>query len=222
MKTVIFDLDGTLANTSGDLIESANACFRHMGHGDVLNVADDATTAMMGGGRAMLKAGFQRLGLPDDDDAILPFYPMLLDAYEANIDVHTFLYPGCVAALDSLKASGHLLGVCTNKPERLAEILLTRLGIREYFGALVGADTLTVRKPDPAPLWASISRLGGKPERSVLIGDSPTDRNTAKSADVISILVTFGPDGQNVASLQPEALLHHYDDLDNVMQTVLT
>ncbi len=219
MKTVIFDLDGTLADTSADLIAAANACFRALGHGDMLDPARDVTTAFHGG-RAMLRLGFSRLG-PVDEAAIDRAFPKLLAAYEADIDRHTVLYPGCVAAIERLRATGHAVGICTNKPEGLAEVLLTRLGVRDLFGSLVGADTLPTRKPDPAPYVAAVERAGGVVARSVLIGDTETDRATARAAGVPSVLVSFGPEGRAVAALHPEALLDHYDDLDRVVAGLL-
>ena len=213
MRTVIFDLDGTLADTSGDLIAAGNAAFRDMGLGDVLDPAADGRTAMIGGGRAMLKAGFERLGRPFGEAEIAAGYPVLLTAYAANIDRHTRLYPGTVAAIEGLLADGYAVGVCTNKPEALAHQLLTALGVRALFASLIGADTLTVRKPDPAPMHAAVTRAGGDIGRSILVGDSTTDRETARAAGVHSLLVTFGPDGRGVAELQPDGLLEHYDDL---------
>lgn len=213
MRTVIFDLDGTLADTSGDLIAAGNAAFREMGLGDVLDPAADGRTAMIGGGRAMLKAGFERLGRPFGEPEIAAGYPVLLTAYAANIDRHTTLYPGTVAAIEGLLADGYAVGVCTNKPEALAHQLLTALGVRALFASLIGADTLTVRKPDPAPMHAAVTRAGGDIGRSILVGDSTTDRETARAAGVHSLLVTFGPDGRGVAELQPDGLLEHYDDL---------
>ena len=213
MRTVIFDLDGTLADTSGDLIAAGNAAFREMGLGDVLDPAADGRTAMIGGGRAMLKAGFERLGRPFGEAEIAAGYPVLLTAYAANIDRHTTLYPGTVAAIEGLLADGYAVGVCTNKPEALAHQLLTALGVRALFASLIGADTLTVRKPDPAPMHAAVTRAGGDIGRSILVGDSTTDRETARAAGVHSLLVTFGPDGRGVAELQPDGLLEHYDDL---------
>lgn len=213
MRTVIFDLDGTLADTSGDLIAAGNAAFREMGLGDVLDPAADGRTAMIGGGRAMLKAGFERLGRPFGELEIAAGYPVLLTAYAANIDRHTTLYPGTVAAIEGLLADGYAVGVCTNKPEALAHQLLTALGVRALFASLIGADTLTVRKPDPAPMHAAVTRAGGDIGRSILVGDSTTDRETARAAGVHSLLVTFGPDGRGVAELQPDGLLEHYDDL---------
>ena len=222
-RTVIFDLDGTLADTSGDLIAAANACFRVLGHGDLLDPVADAATAFRGG-RAMLRLGFTRLGVGKDvevDAEVDREFPNLLAAYEADIDRHTVLYPGCVAAVERLRGAGYAVGICTNKPEGLAETLMTRLGVRDLFASLVGADTLPTRKPDPAPYVAAVERAGGVVSRSVLIGDTETDRNTSRAVGVPSVLVTFGPDGRGVEALAPEALLDHYDDLDRVVRDLI-
>ncbi len=104
MRTVIFDLDGTLADTSGDLIAAANAVFRALGHGDLLDPVADASTAFAGG-RAMLRLGFQRLGQVSED-AVTREYPLFLDWYGRNIDVHTVLYPGAVEAVEGLLYGG--------------------------------------------------------------------------------------------------------------------
>lgn len=211
MRTVIFDLDGTLADTSADLVASANACFRGLGHGDLLDPVADALTAFHGG-RAMLRLGFARLGQADEAEVDRQ-YPILLAAYAGAIDTHTTLYPGAVAAVEALLRAGFKTAICTNKPEGLAETLTRRLGIRDLFGALVGADTLPTRKPDAAPYLAAVQWAGGSVAQSMLIGDTETDRNTGRAAGVPVALVTFGPEGAGVARLNPEALLHHYDDL---------
>ena len=216
VKTVVFDLDGTLADTSGDLIAAANVCFQRMGAGDMLDPAADAGTALRGG-RAMLTLGLSRLGRAGDTDAIDAYYPVLLEAYAQDIDRHTFLYPGAMDAVEALKLAGFGVAICTNKPEGLAETLMQRLGVRDAFAALVGADTLPVRKPNPEPLFESARRAGGHPDKCVLIGDSDTDRNTARAAGVPSVLVTFGPAGGDMAALEPEALLHDYADLPGIV-----
>lgn len=215
MRTVIFDLDGTLADTSGDLLAAANHCFREMGHGDVLVRGQDDGLAVRGG-RMMLTHGLKRVGAYDDD-TVTAYYPVLLDAYEQAIDTHTTFYPGALDAVELLKNAGYGVGICTNKPERLADLLLTRMGVRDRFASLVGADTLAVRKPDPEPLREAARRAGGDPDLCVLIGDSDTDRNTARAAGVPSVLVTFGPSKDDMSALEPEALLHHFDDLPDVV-----
>lgn len=220
MKTVVFDLDGTLADTSGDLIAAANACFRQMGAGDVLDPARDAGTALRGG-RAMLRLGMTRLGHPADDPQIDAFYPVLLDAYAQDIDRHTVLYPGAMEAVGLLKARGFGVAICTNKPEGLAETLLTRLGVRSAFDAMLGADSLPVRKPDPEHLFETARRAGGDPAQCLLVGDSDTDRNTAAAANVPCILVTFGPAGGDMAALEPAALLDNYQALPGIVVQLL-
>lgn len=212
MRTVIFDLDGTLADTSGDLIAAANACFRAAGHGDLLDPVGDAETAFHGA-RAMLRLGFDRLDGRKDEARIDRWYQPFLDHYGENIDIHTRMYPGATQAIQALRAKGVITGICTNKPEGLAETLMTRLGVRDLFGALVGADTLPVRKPDPTPLIETVRRAGGDMARTILVGDTITDRETSRAAGVPSLLVTFGPAGQRVADLKPEGLLHSYQDL---------
>jgi phosphoglycolate phosphatase len=219
MRTVIFDLDGTLADTSGDLIAAANACFRGLGLGDVLDAATDAGTALRGG-RAMLSLGFERTGTHDVAE-IDRQYPVLLAAYATDICSHTFMYPGAMDAIEQLKTDGYAVGICTNKPEGLAELLMTQLGVRDAFASLVGADTLPVRKPDPEPLFDATRRAGGDPAKMLLVGDTATDRNTSKAAGVPSILVTFGPSGEDMAALEPEALLYDYNDLPRVVRQLI-
>ncbi|MFZ5750785.1 MAG: HAD family hydrolase [Pseudomonadota bacterium] len=211
MRTVVFDLDGTLADTSGDLVAAANACFRAMGAGDLLDPQGDALTAFHGG-RAMLRLGLSRLGRTDEAE-VDRWYPDLLAAYERGIDRTTRLYPGAADAVRALRAAGFATTICTNKPERLAETLLARLGVRGLFDALVGADTLPVRKPDPAPYVLAVERAGGTVARSFLVGDTDTDRRTAAAAGVPVALVAFGPEGEGVARLAPDALLARFDDL---------
>lgn len=223
MGTVVFDLDGTLADTSGDLIAAANAVFIAGGHGAVLDPQADAATAFRGG-RAMLTLGYARL---DDRDAaaraaaVEAGYADLLTAYEARIDDQTALYPGALEAVAALRDQGHGVSICTNKPEALADLLLRRLGVRDVFDGLVGADTLPVRKPDPAPYHEAVRRAGGESATSVLIGDTVTDRDTARAAEVPCILVTFGPDGHAVADLGPTGLLGRYADLPDLIAHLL-
>lgn len=220
MKTVIFDLDGTLADTSGDLIEAANVCFRDMGAGDMLDPAVDAGTALRGG-RAMLTLGLQRMARAHDKGTLDHYYPVLLEAYAKDIDSRTVMYPRAMEAVETLKSMGYGVGIATNKPEGLAEELLKRLGVRDAFASMVGADTLDVRKPDPAHLFEAARRAGGDPALTCLIGDTDTDRNTARNAGVPSVLVTFGPAGGDMAALEPEALLDDYADLPGIIQRLL-
>ncbi len=217
MRVAVFDLDGTLADTSADLIAAANAALDATGFGAPLDAARDRAFAFAGG-RAMLRAGHARAAGLRDDAAVETAYPRLLEHYAANIDRHTRIYDGVEAALDGLAAAGWALAVCTNKPADLAEMLLARLGLRARFAAMLGADSLPVRKPDPRHLLETIARAGGAPGRAVLVGDTVTDRDAARAAGVPCVLVTFGPEGRGVAAMAPEALLDHYDALPALLE----
>ncbi len=219
MKCVIFDLDGTLADTSGDLIEAANACFRTRGLGDQLDETEDRLTALRGG-RAMLKLGFARSGR-EDEEAVERTFPEFLDRYREVIDVRTVLFPDAVAAVDALRDAGYVVGICTNKPEALADLLLCRLGVRDRFASLVGADTLAVRKPDPKAFLEAVTRASGNPARSMLVGDTETDVRTARAAGVPVALVSFGPEGERVARLEPDALLPDFGALGRIVAELI-
>ncbi|MEJ6397911.1 HAD-IA family hydrolase [Yoonia sp. 208BN28-4] len=209
-RTVIFDLDGTLADTSGDLLAAANACFRDLGLGDLLDARDSGTA--LKGGRAMLRLGFSRVDGFDEDNVDDQYQP-LLHNYAQAIDHHTYLYEGAIDTVRALKSDGYVVGIATNKPAGLAETLMRSLGVRDDFGSLIGADTLTVRKPDPEHLFEAVRRAGGDPDRCLLVGDTATDRNTSRNAGRPSILVTFGPGDDDVRDLEPEGLIGHYDEL---------
>ena len=219
MTTVVFDLDGTLADTSGDLIAAANHCFAQMGHDDLLHPKADAAIGMRGG-RAMLTCGLERLGKLDAA-VVDAYYPILLEAYRDKIDVHTRLFPGAMEAVGRLRASGVKVGICTNKPVALAEFLLDRLGVREAFAALVGAGSLAVRKPDPEAFFETVRQLGGRVDRAVMVGDTITDHKTARAAGVPSILVDFGMSGGDLSRLEPDAILTSYDDFEACLARVL-
>lgn len=212
-RCVIFDLDGTLCDTSADLIAAANAAFAALGRDTALDpaLAEDRATALRGG-RAMLHLGLSRLG-PVDAAEVDAGYQPLLDAYARAICVHTTFFPGAREANARLRDAGYATGICTNKPEGLANALMTALGAAEEFDALVGADTLPVRKPDPAPLFETIARAGGDATRAVLIGDTTTDRDTAEAAAIPCLLVAFAPDADRLIRNGSE-LLPDYTALD--------
>ena len=214
MRTAVFDLDGTLADTAGDLIAAANATLAEAGHGTPLDPERDRTTAFAGG-RAMLVAGLARAGADEGEAEAL--YPRLLDRYAEALAVETRLYDGAEAALDRLAADGWQLAVCTNKPERLARLLLEALGVAGRFGALLGADSLPWKKPDPRHLVETIARAGGEASRAALIGDTVSDREAARAAGIPCVLVGFGPEGGAVAALRPEAIVADFADLPAVL-----
>ena len=209
--TVVFDLDGTLADTAADLIAAANACFESRGLGRLLDPVADAGIAFHGG-RAMLRAGYARMPAdtllpPDAEEAD---FPRLLAFYDDCLADTTRLYDGAEAAIEALAAQGYRLAICTNKPLALAEKLLAALNVREHFAGMIGADSLPVRKPDPRPYLAAVEQAGGEVRRSFLLGDTETDVKTARAAGVRVALVGFGPEGAAISRLDPDHVLEEF------------
>ena len=218
MRTIVFDLDGTLADTSGDLIAAANACFADIGITGLSQKRDQATA--LRGGRAMLRLGLSRQG--DVDEALVDkYYPILLEAYGANLSSQTVFFDGALEAVQVLRDRGDRVVICTNKPAGLAEQLMRDLQARDLFHSLIGADTLPVRKPDPAPYVAAVERAGGHIARSCMIGDTLTDHSTARAVGGPSILVDFGPGDEDVQALNPDAILSNFADLPDLVTTLL-
>jgi phosphoglycolate phosphatase len=216
MRTALFDLDGTLADTGADLIAAANSVFDE----PLLDPIEDKATAFRGG-RAMLRLALKRLGNEWSEEDVDRLFQPFLDYYGMNIQKETELYDGVWDVLNTLSDQGWVLGICTNKPFVLADRLVNGLGIRHHFRALIGADSLDVRKPDPKPVLETILRAGGSPAQAALIGDTVTDHKAARAARIRSVLVTFGPEGDKVAMLEPDALLDDYAALPGILKRLI-
>ncbi|RYH03091.1 HAD family hydrolase [Salipiger sp. IMCC34102] len=222
MRTVVFDLDGTLADTSGDLLVAANRCFTGLGHAPPLVMGEDGGTAVQGA-RAMLRLGFERLRGPGDHSRdVEAHYAPLLDFYAADIATHSYFYEGALDAVAGLRDAGLACSICTNKPGWLTDIMLAEMGAADAFDAVVCADTLPVSKPDPAPFVEAVTRAGGDPARAFLVGDTQTDVSTARAAGVPIVLVSFGPAGRQVLELDHDHVLDRYTDLGELARRLLT
>jgi len=210
---VAFDLDGTLADTAPDLAAALYHGLERLGRP---TVEPDAVRHLVGhGARALLRKGLAASG--EASEALVDEgFPIFIDFYAANICVGTAGYPALEEALDALTARGAALAVCTNKPERLTHLLLHALGWDRRFHAVVGADTLAVRKPDPAPLREAVARAGGG--RAVFVGDSITDADTAKAAGLPFVAVSFGFSDRPVDALGADAVIDDYSELVGVLE----
>lgn len=205
---VAFDLDGTLADTAPDLAAALNHALGALGRPSVR--PEDVRYLVGHGARALLRKGLAVSGA-SDEVLVEQGFPHFIDFYAANICNGTTCYPGLEPVLDELKARGVRTAICTNKPERLTHALLDALGWTARFDAVVGGDTLAVRKPDPAPLHAAITRAGGG--RAVFVGDSITDADTARAAHIPFVAVGFGFSDRPVAELGADAVIDAYTEL---------
>ena len=218
MRCAIFDLDGTLAHTAPDLIGAANDLLVAEGLPAMPVSAAESTAGF--GAKALIRKSYELAERRVSEDKVDALYQPFLDRYALRIADESHLYDGVVEVLDALAGSGWLLGVCTNKPERLAVELLTRLQVLDRFVALIGADTLPIRKPDPRALFETIERVGGQPEAAVMIGDTDTDLKTARNAEVPCILTDFGYSQLPVHQLKPDAVVSRFGDIPDILEAM--
>ena len=208
---LVFDLDGTLAETAGDLMGALNVILAREGLAPV--PLESARTMLGAGGKALIARGFAKAGRALTPDKHQALFEDFLAHYNAHIADNSWLFPGVVEALDRAAAAGWRLAVCTNKLEHSSRLLLGKLGIAERFAFICGQDTFGVAKPDPKPLIETIARAGGALESAIMVGDSRTDVDTARAAGVPVIAVDFGYTDAPVADLGPDRVIGHFDDL---------
>ncbi len=208
---IVFDLDGTLVDTAPDLLDSLNHS---------LLAGGAATTDTAGfrrfvghGGRVMIERAYssqQRMLEKAEHDRL---FDLFLQHYGQNIPGRSLPYPGVPEALERLAGEGWLLAVCTIKTEEFSRRLLEGLGLANRFAAICGADTFNHRKPDPRHLTETIEMAAGQPSRAVMVGDSQTDIDTAKSAGIPVVAVDFGYTDRHVREFSPSRIISHFDEL---------
>jgi phosphoglycolate phosphatase len=215
----VFDLDGTLADTAGDLVGTLNVILEREGLSPLpVGRARDMIGA---GARALIERGFEAAGKELTPARLDELFRQFMVHYGENICVRTRLYPGVVDALDRLEAAGFILAVCTNKVEEHSVKLLRELVIGHRFAANCGRDTLPYFKPDPRHLLLTIERAGGDPAQAVMVGDSRTDIVTARNAGIPVVVVPFGYTDVPVRDLNPDLVIDHFDGLFAAVQRIL-
>jgi len=186
LRAVLFDLDGTLADTAPDLIAAVNRLLAEEGRAPLPDAA--LRPLVSKGGRALLGRAFADL----DADAREPLLPRFLAAYSQALAVHTRPFDGVETLLAAIDARGWPWGIVTNKPEGLAVGVVEGLGWSTRAKALVGGDTLALRKPAPEPLWLAARQLGIAPGDCLYVGDDARDIEAAKAAGMPSVAALWG------------------------------
>ncbi len=208
---MVFDLDGTLIDSVGDIVGAANRLLAEEGRRPVPR---DAGRHMVGEGAGpLLERAFAATGEALELDAM----PDLLHRYRAHYErypiEHTTVFPGVFEVLRALVDDGAVLGVCTNKPHGASLLVLEELGLAEFFAAVLGGDALKVRKPDAAHLNAVIEAMGATGLAAIHVGDSPTDVAVARNAGVPVIAVSHGYSRVPPAELGADALIDDFSEL---------
>ncbi len=219
LPTIVFDLDGTLAETAPDLIWTLNAVLAEI---DLPPIPFELARDLIGAGaRALINRGLAADGRELGDEDVEKLFKRYLEIYETRLCVETHLFEHVPESLDILKQRGHRLAVCTNKMEYHSLKLIDALGIAPYFSAICGRDTFAFCKPDARHLTHTVLKAGGDPAKAIMIGDSRTDIDTALNANLPSIGVPFGYTDTPMAALGPDVLISHFRELpDAVMGLV--
>jgi phosphoglycolate phosphatase len=217
--TVVFDLDGTIADTAPDLIDATNAALAAKGLPPA--PPEDIKPGVGYGTRAMVRCALAALKVEATDEEVRWMRDRLVEHYEANIAHKTRLFPGFIEQAEALRSEGALFVCCTNKKERLATRLLSALAIAPAFAKIAGGDTYCVHKPDGRHILYAIRDAGGNRRPAIMVGDSEPDIAAAKDAGIPSIAVEFGYAAVPAEKLGADATLAHFDELQKRISTFL-
>ena len=184
-RLIAFDLDGTLVDSRRDLTDSANQLIEELGGA---TLAEENIGRMIGEGAAILvRRALEAAGLHDRPGALARF----LDIYDKRLLDTTTPYAGVVDAVRAARTFA-TVAVLTNKPTRATVRLLDGLGLRALFDEVIGGDGAFPRKPDPTGLMSLMARAGASADRTMIVGDSPIDHETAKRAEVRCCMASYG------------------------------
>ena len=189
-KLFIFDLDGTLVDTAPDFKNSINYMLNELNESEVS--LEEIRNWVGYGARELIRRTVVDKNIPHNEQRIEEMLKIFLLHYTHNIDDDSVLFNNVRNVLEFLKNNGIKLAVCTNKMERLSNILLEKLNVLHMFDYLVGGDSLSKNKPDPFPLLNICEKLNTEISDSVMIGDSVTDLNAGKGAGMPVVLVSYG------------------------------
>ncbi len=216
---LLFDLDGTLAETAPDLCAAMNYVMAENG---LKQIPTEAMRDIIGGGaRMILQRGLKFNNVTWEDDRLDTATEKLVTYYDAHIAEHTYLYDGVQECLMAAKAQNIGCAVVTNKRRALAIHLLAELGVAHFFDIVVGGDTMRTRKPDPEMLYEAAAKLAVPPQKCIMIGDSQADTDAAKAAGMKSVCVTFGYRRGAAKELGATQLISHYSEIYTALTACL-
>lgn len=214
-KAILFDLDGTLVDTAPDLAAATDFALQRAGRPAI---GLEAVRAMVGdGARALIEKGFRASGGMPEPEAFEAAMADFMAYYGKHLADTSRPFPGVVTCLAGLAERGYALAVCTNKPEGFSHSILGQLGLAGFFGAVVGGDSLPVRKPDPGHLHGTLERLGGPHDWAAMVGDSANDVNAAAAAGLPCVVVSFGYTTVPAAELGGQRLINHFSELPDAL-----
>ena len=219
VRTVVFDLDGTLVDTAPDLINALNFVLAREGLPPV--PLHSARNMIGAGARKLIERGLEIEGREVSPADLARLTDDFIGYYAEHIADVSRPFDGLERALDDLARLGCRFAVCTNKLEWLSKRLLDQLNLSSRFSAICGADTFGVSKPDPGILRQTVARAGGELSSAVMVGDAGPDIGVARRAGVPVIGVSFGYTDVPIADLKPDRVIDHMSELRKAVESLM-
>lgn len=197
IKTVLFDLDGTLADTAPDLAYALNTVLQENGFAPL--AYESIRHHVSQGGAALIRLGF---GSDLEETNFARLRNRFLDIYRTNLCVQTRLFPGMHTMLNSIEQNGMKWGVVTNKPARLTDPLIRALSLDQRAACIISGDTTDQKKPHPKPLLHACQLVNCPPQLGLYVGDDPRDIQAGRAAGLTTLVARYGYIHQNHAPEQ--------------------
>ena len=222
--TILFDLDGTLVDTAPDLMRAHNHVMKKFGYPtksteEIRNLVGKGAGAMIG--RSIWGQAKKEFGKVNDEKVKKEMVTEFVDFYGKNIINESTLINGVKEFLNWCINQNISMAVCTNKQEHLSNDLLKKIGIYDYFEYVAGSDTFDYCKPDPRHLTSVVEILDGDIKKSIMIGDSETDANAAKAAEIPIILLEDGYTEKNKDEIYHNHLIKDFIGIEKIISEYL-
>ena len=222
--TVLFDLDGTLVDTAPDLMRAHNHVMKQFGYPtksteEIRNLVGQGAGAMLG--RSIWGQAKKEFSKVEDEKIKKEMVTEFVDFYGKNIIHESTLINGVKEFLQWCKVQNISMAVCTNKQEYLSNDLLKKIGIYDFFEYVAGFDTFEYCKPDPRHLTTVVEILNGDINKTIMIGDSETDANAAKAAEIPMILLEDGYTEKNKEEIYHNHLINDFVGIEKIISKYL-
>ena len=222
--TILFDLDGTLVDTAPDLMHAHNHVMKKFGYptkstDQIRNLVGKGAGAMIG--RSIWGQAKKEFSKVNDEKIKKKMVSEFVDFYGKNIINESTLINGVKDFLKWCKEDNISMAVCTNKQEYLSNDLLKKIGIYNYFEYVAGSDTFDYCKPDPRHLTSVVEILDGDLNKTIMIGDSETDANAAKAAEIPMILLEDGYTEKNINEIYHNHLIKDFIGIEKIISKYL-
>lgn len=187
MRSILFDLDGTLADTAPDLALALNAVLEH--HGRTPLSYEAIRPVASHGGIALIELGFQITAAAPEFEQLRQEF---LDYYHKNICQKTSLFEGMEQVLEYIESNNMNWGIVTNKPAFLTDPLIAALGLSSRAVSIISGDTANNRKPHPEPILLACQQAGSTPDQCLYVGDAQRDIEAGHHAGMLTAVANWG------------------------------